>query len=302
MKKLILLLAMVAISHSIVFSQIWAPDGAEWYNYYTETGCGGPIAEGYYYMHVEGDTIVNGITCRNISRHIMHSDGEYETLAIPIITYMEDDKVYYLQNNQFYLLYDFAAEVGDSWTSRNPWEYFNWIPPEPGEDTLSTYTVDTIRFVKIDGTILRQIYVSSSSVWYFGGYISERIGCLGFMLPGIWGIWDPPVAGIVRCYHDYEINYSTLTPCDTLINGIDDECFLNEKIRLFPNPATFIITINVSGGQSIEKTVFYNHLGQKVLVAVPVNNTVDVSKLTPGIYFIEVATKDRRGRTKLIIE
>jgi hypothetical protein len=37
-------------------------------------------------------------------------------------------------------------------------------------------------------------------------------------------------------------------------------------------------------------------------VAVPVNNTLDVSTLTPGIYSIEVAAKDWRERTKLIIE
>jgi hypothetical protein len=38
------------------------------------------------------------------------------------------------------------------------------------------------------------------------------------------------------------------------------------------------------------------------MVAVPVNNKVDVLKLTPGMYFIKVATKDWRERTKLIIE
>jgi hypothetical protein len=54
--------------------------------------------------------------------------------------------------------------------------------------------------------------------------------------------------------------------------------------------------------QCIEEAIIYNHFGQKALVAVPVNNTLDVSKLKPGRYFIEVATKEWRGGTKLIIE
>ncbi len=73
-------------------------------------------------------------------------------------------------------------------------------------------------------------------------------------------------------------------------------------IDLYPNPASSFITINVNGGQSIKEAIICNHLGQKVLVAVPVNNTVDVSKLRPGIYFIEVITNESRAGTKLVVE
>jgi hypothetical protein len=75
-----------------------------------------------------------------------------------------------------------------------------------------------------------------------------------------------------------------------------------ETLIVFPNPASNFITINIKESNPIEQAIIYNHFGQKALAAVPVNNTVDVSKLKPGIYFIEVATKEWRGRTKLIIE
>ena len=87
---------------------------------------------------------------------------------------------------------------------------------------------------------------------------------------------------------------------DTTTVGIKNLKFENRELVVFPNPATSFITINVNGGQPIEEAIIYNHLGQKALVALPVNNTVDVSKLTPGIYFVEVAAKDWRGRMKLI--
>ncbi len=87
-----------------------------------------------------------------------------------------------------------------------------------------------------------------------------------------------------------------------LFVGLDENPYLEKNIQVFPNPATSFITININGGQPIEETIIYNHLGQKALVAVPVNNTVDVSKLKPGIYFLEVETKESRIRQKLMIE
>jgi hypothetical protein len=86
--------------------------------------------------------------------------------------------------------------------------------------------------------------------------------------------------------------------CLTSVNEIS----IQDEISLFPNPATTFITINVNGGQPIEEAIIYNHLGQKALVAVPVNNTVDVSTLTRGIYFIEVITSESRTGTKLVVE
>ena len=76
----------------------------------------------------------------------------------------------------------------------------------------------------------------------------------------------------------------------------------NEEITLFPNPATSFITINVNGGQPREEAIIYNHLGQNVLVAKPVNNTVDVSTLKPGMYYLEVITSESRAGTKLVVE
>jgi hypothetical protein len=73
-----------------------------------------------------------------------------------------------------------------------------------------------------------------------------------------------------------------------------------EAITLFPNPATSYITINIKEGIAIEEAIIYNHLGQKALAAKPLNNTVDVSMLKPGIYFIEVAAREWRGRTKMV--
>jgi len=73
-----------------------------------------------------------------------------------------------------------------------------------------------------------------------------------------------------------------------------------DELTLMPNPAASFITLTTPGDLPIEEVVIYNHLGQKVLNAKQVNNTVDVLGLKAGMYLIEVSTKDRTERTKFV--
>jgi hypothetical protein len=80
------------------------------------------------------------------------------------------------------------------------------------------------------------------------------------------------------------------------------ENVLQEEITLSPNPASSFITITVPGDMPIEEAIIYNHLGQKVFTAKPVNNMVDISGLKQGIYILEVVTKNRTIREVLLVE
>jgi hypothetical protein len=73
-------------------------------------------------------------------------------------------------------------------------------------------------------------------------------------------------------------------------------------LSVIPNPASSFITITTPQGEPVEEVIIYNHLGQKVLTAKPVNNTVDVSGLNVGMYFLEIITKGSRWRTRLVVE
>ena len=86
---------------------------------------------------------------------------------------------------------------------------------------------------------------------------------------------------------------------EACLTGIN-EFSAGKEITLSPNPASSFITMTTPQNQPIEGVIIYNHFGQKVLSDKPLNNTVDVSTLKPGIYCIEVVTKDWRGRTKIV--
>jgi hypothetical protein len=96
--------------------------------------------------------------------------------------------------------------------------------------------------------------------------------------------------------------YLIKTDADGILTSMDESQEESDLINISPNPATSLITIQINEGIPLEEAIIYNHLGQKVLVKKPVNNTVDISKLKPGIYFIEVITSENRTRTKLVVE
>jgi hypothetical protein len=78
--------------------------------------------------------------------------------------------------------------------------------------------------------------------------------------------------------------------------GFDDE------ILLFPNPAGKTVTISGNKGTTIREIVIYNQTGQKVLQGKPVNNTLGISNLRPGLYILELLTDQWKMRKKLMVE
>ena len=210
---------------------------------------------------------------------------------------MREEKVYIYNETlgSFNILYDFSAGIGETWTI---------VPPNP----LDSFTVivDSVytRIINEESYLVQLINtVEPYSTYALVGEVIRGIGNVYFLYP-LHSTCDP-WPGPIRCYDNTEtiIRFDTI-PCDTTYQYYDlvNSYKYNNFIEIFPNPATSFITINIKEGIPIEKAIIYNHLGQKALVAVPVNNTVDVSKLKPGIYFIEVATNESRIRTKMVIK
>jgi hypothetical protein len=76
----------------------------------------------------------------------------------------------------------------------------------------------------------------------------------------------------------------------------------SDQYSLFPNPADKTVTISSKKGLDIEEVVIYTQTGQKVLQAKPVNNNLDISKLPPGMYIVEIGCGQWKARKKLMVE
>ena len=95
-------------------------------------GTGNPVQFVEYY-YFEGDTIINGKTCKQMMRYVYYGPNYPDLYLIdplPELSYIgawyeEDQKVYFCNaiNNQFRLMYDFSLNTNDTlWINKDyPW-------------------------------------------------------------------------------------------------------------------------------------------------------------------------------------
>jgi len=74
---------------------------------------------------------------------------------------------------------------------------------------------------------------------------------------------------------------------------------LTTAIALYPNPATNKLSLNVPAGINIEKTIFYNALGQQTQ-ATTGETSWDISGFASGVYFVNVQTNSGTQQLKFI--
>ena len=91
---------------------------------------------------------------------------------------------------------------------------------------------------------------------------------------------------------------------------VEDACWvkvyetaaIENSISIFPNPAKNTITILNSSKAKINEVFIYSPSGQIILQKKSPINTIDISKLKAGLYFVEVKTEIGDVRRKLIVE
>jgi Secretion system C-terminal sorting domain len=81
------------------------------------------------------------------------------------------------------------------------------------------------------------------------------------------------------------------------ILGINDNAL--SQIVLFPNPTTGIINIQAPNGLEIKSAVLYDVLGKAVTSPV-VNNQINISQLSEGIYILNLETSEGTLTKKII--
>ncbi|MBL7927836.1 MAG: T9SS type A sorting domain-containing protein [Bacteroidia bacterium] len=77
------------------------------------------------------------------------------------------------------------------------------------------------------------------------------------------------------------------------------------KIKIYPNPATSILNIQIPSNQKANKVEMYDMQGRLVLLSNAVNHNplpLNVAGLTPGIYAVKVICNASTHYTKVVIE
>jgi photosystem II stability/assembly factor-like uncharacterized protein len=77
---------------------------------------------------------------------------------------------------------------------------------------------------------------------------------------------------------------------------------LENEIKIYPNPGKGLLVISVPTQINLEQVIIYNSVGKKVYQEKPFNNTVDITTLQTGMYFIEIRSDQLTARRKFIVE
>jgi len=98
----------------------------------------------------------------------------------------------------------------------------------------------------------------------------------------------------------FDPNKDIISAWNTVALAADDFNLLS-AVRLYPNPANDRLNLETPEGLDIEKTTFYNILGQKVLET-GTEASWDVSRLATGMHFISLQTNQGSRQLKFIKE
>lgn len=307
-KKLLILIFILPL---IAVGQNWSPTGATWYYGFSAIW----TTEGYYKIEYVGDTTINSIQCKKLLKTFYSHDLAFQTMDTIAIgteyTYADNDKVYIYKHNQFYTLYNFSAQVGDTWTVPEIKHY-------SGCDTIGVVRVDSIGTMTINSQTLRYICVSITDTAQKWGYDSKIVEIVGpiksfhpyntydYLFPVKFDFCGMNVdelieGGNFRCYSDNSFNYSSnITPtCDylTSVNSLNKNL---SSVNIFPNPSNGSFTVGFD--QSIKKIQLTDLLGN-IIFYKQTNNQIkfNIDNLQGGTYILTLIDKDNRTTSRKII-
>lgn len=273
----------------------WATVGTTWRYDYFAFGI-----EGFTTYEVEKDTIVSTKPCSKVTISNEYSNfGEpgYTSEEPSFFTYEEDSILYFTTQTQFDTLMNLKASPGDSWSLVN----------QSCTEDIYVEVLDTGR-ATINGCVNKWIAYSydvpSTVVDTFYSYYGSVERGFAYFDYCQENIMDKPASYDLRCYDDGNCIYLNGTPdCQSL--NIESEILETEKIKLYPNPASDNITVELSNTIKPSET-YYQIIdlnGKVVLEDKLVKSSIDISKLEGGTYFVLLELNGKSlGGGKVLVE
>lgn len=305
MKKFIFLFTATIIIPLLASSQSWITKGSVWHYDYWNIG-----ELGFYKLNYNRDTIIEGHNCQIISDTVYKFYGFPNNTVVFInksrtnnnYTYNREDSVFFYNDSTFWLLYDFSANIGDSWQISND---TTW-----GCQPTTLLVTDTGHII-LNNKNLRWIYVKSNvgGKYYMTGKVIENIG---FIQSDTYSLNTTLFPREVLCDSNIIAEFDVLNfKCYSDSNGIvynpsgeDCEYYLIHSsinnseplditINIFPNPAENSATFSFSSPISeLCDLHIYSSTGKQILEnkiqkgATTIN--IDLQDFSSGIYYYKV--------------
>lgn len=300
MKKIVLIVILIISCIQAKAQDVFAPSGAEWYyTFWDSYPIFGPPNEGYIKIWYDKDTIVQSKSCKLLKKYCTKNLGIFDNLLRDEIIYVNGDTVFRLaDDNLFYELYHFNANVGDTITSR---VYFLL----EDKDTTLDFIVYSIGSAWINGIEKRALNLiplgTTSPPIIYGGRIEispsynvvETLGGTEYMFPWTSHWLDISLILGVRCYSDDFLgSYSSgiVDSCD-YISDVWEEKESYRDLDIYPNPSSDEIRLRNSA--DFTYYVISNQLGQGIQSGKIDAAKIEIRDLAKGIYFLKVLDREK---------
>jgi len=240
---------------------------------------------------VEDEIFIDDKDCSVIySYHSDDANPTFKSTGDSLIVWENERKVYFLEDSTFYLLFDFTLEVGDTVVYYSPTDrgLLSTDPDAFGDKPIAeTYVIEDVIDIVVDNQTLKKFDTwGPASFCYI-----ENLGCTGHRLTGECCFYVASGCfGGLQCYNNGTIeyitdqNFVTPNPACPLPDATND-ILSDVEIALFPNPASEFLNIQ----STVEFTdISILNLKGELSKSTSYSETIDISSLSSGIYFIRL--------------
>ncbi|OAV43774.1 T9SS type A sorting domain-containing protein [Lewinella sp. 4G2] len=259
-------------------------------------------------LTVDRDTMINDTACVVM----VPSEANYEFLA-DIIIYAEGDIVYRYADGQFWKLYDFSLDVGDT--------YDVYVPEETaltGFPTFISVRVDSVELrapIRKDSVRAQYLntFAGNTTIFRWYGWSVEFLGNIEtYFVPFSEVSCDNGCPNGQVCYNMPQVGAAQGdhgSPCDTLGASVNYQN-VSSEMKVSPNPigsnrrVTVTLTSNLATRPNARLSVI-DGSGRVVQAYEPVIGdkelTLNLSGLAQGIYYLEWSTSSERGVRRIVV-
>ncbi len=294
MKKNSIFTIISLFSFQLLMAQAYIPlavEGAHWIVCYDKIATPIPVDELWEYYST-GDTSINDINYKKVYKRDLvvtqegppfEASGPYELFG----TIRDDSinkKVYAIRFssydecpvNEDFLLYDFSLSI-------NQTAVLCIVP------TFLNFVIEDIYNSEVLGFSTR---VFDSYDDFYEGMGSN------------FGLFEDMFAPVDKSNGKYIFRtslgyYCRESPCFLFVST--NEKLESTAIRIFPNPANDFIYISGNNLNEISSISVINNMGQEMISKNTEINKIDVSKLAPGFYIVELTIKNNIIQKKITI-
>lgn len=287
------------------FSQIWVDTNPVWYFHYEKSDLASEFGE--FKITDIGDSLIEGKNCQMLQQEKsiwFNSGGIGYFLSNEIVdtNYVrtDGDTVFYYQNGQFRVLYNFGSNVGDSWLIH--------VSDIPSNCNDSTYViVSEIGLINIQGIDYRYINLETEDYpdYWLNGTFIERFGkysipnavnfSKGSLFPYSYCQSNFGWTEFFQtCFNDDFLNYQAFSWCylDPVYSELS-ETNTSDLVEIYPNP--FEDNLFINGGDNLSEFEVLDCQGKRLYFFdnIELLKQSNLSVLGSGIYFLKFKSNNQ---------